>query len=112
MKRSDLSLAILLGIVAASLLGGLTILLFDKRELQARLREKEEQLNDIYYGMGCGDLPNKRCETVWGFFGDQATEKHGIAPVSCAEKDAVVWVNPIPENPGAWTFRCVPGGSK
>ena len=82
----------------------------DARELQMRLDEKESQLIDLYFEMGCGRLPNKQCETEWRRIDQIAIEKHGIAPAACAERDAVVWVNPRhpPDEPDTWTFRCVP----
>ena len=82
----------------------------DALELQIRLDEKESQLSDLYYEMGCGRLPSKQCEIEWRRIDQIAMEKHGIAPVACAERDAVVWVNPRhpPDEPDTWTFRCVP----
>ncbi len=81
----------------------------EAQELQIRLDEKESQLSDLYYEMGCGRLPNEKCETEWRRIDQIAIEKHGIAPAACAERDAVVWVNPYhpPDEPVTWTFRCV-----
>jgi len=85
-------------------------------DLRRQLKEKEAQVHELYYRTGCGRLPNTKCETTWRHIDDDyATDMHGIAPVSCAERDAVVWVDPYghyDEDDGGWTFRCVPSGSQ
>ena len=103
---------IIVGIMSAFLALVLLCMRFysNTQELQIRLDEKESQLSDLYYEMGCGRLPSKQCEIEWRRIDQIAMEKHGIAPVACAERDAVVWVNPRhpPDEPDTWTFRCVP----
>lgn len=106
MNRVDVIVFLVLAFLGAVIF---VTLISGRLELQERLEASEAQLRTIYYDTGCGRLPNDACEIEWRHLDAPPMQMHGIAPVDCAERDAVVWIDPAPtDEHGTWSFRCVP----
>lgn len=74
-----------------------------------KLRTCDRNRSRMFEQGGCGKVANRACAVTWAQPGAPSIEMKGIAPVKCAVRDAVVWVDPDQgySDPDKWFFKCV-----
>lgn len=74
----------------------------------SELKDKERILERMFAGYCDGACieSDKTCDVAWSSSEEKSSKiMTGVAPVGCAERDAIIWVKPLTRR--KWQFKCI-----